>query len=52
MTTYRCGECGSPIFSGDGLKVGNLRLPCSNRQCPSRRVKPPRQQKFDFSLKK
>lgn len=48
MATYRCNDCGNPIFTGDNL-AGALRLTCPNRQCPSRRQSPPRQQKYDFS---
>lgn len=47
MATYRCNDCGNPIFSGDGLS-GSLQLLCRNRSCHSRRRKPPKQQTFVF----
>lgn len=47
MATYRCNDCGQPIFTGNNLR-GSLQLPCPNRQCRSRQRKPTKQQTFNF----
>lgn len=48
MATYRCNDCGAPIFTGDNLSGGSIRMTCPNRQCVSRRKSPPRQQTYVF----
>jgi hypothetical protein len=46
---YRCPVCGHVIFTGEGLTSGQIKLPCTNRECPTRRGgRPIQQQKFTF----
>jgi len=46
--TYRCNECGWPIFTAEGVSGGTIKLPCPNNQCPSKRVQPVRRQTYTF----
>lgn len=51
VQTYRCNECGWPIFTGENLS-GSLKLKCPNQQCKSNRVQPARRQTYNFDKKK
>jgi hypothetical protein len=52
MASIRCNDCRQVIFTADGVNAGRISLPCPNRQCPSRRQRPIKQQKFQFGTNK
>jgi hypothetical protein len=51
MGQVRCNDCHQVIFTAEGVNAGRISLPCPNRQCPSRRQRPVKQQRYQFDPK-